>query len=225
MAFGVDDLLTGAVSGLGSWFNNQAAMDRQNDAQQFNAQQAAEARTFSSAEAQLNRNFQADMSSTAFQRSMGDMKSAGLNPILAYQKGGASSPSGSMPSTASASSSAGAPTSDFIGSAVSSAIQARRADAEAKNLVQQNKNLEAQEYLTKTDANKRLLEQEQVQAQTRQIKADTRIKDEALQVAMREAAKGKTDEELYRHPIGKVLRILGSGLREVNPFSGKSTAR
>ena len=56
---------------------------------------------YNSAEAAKNRQWQQEMSSTAYQRAMEDMRAAGLNPILAYQQGGASTPNGSYASIGS----------------------------------------------------------------------------------------------------------------------------
>lgn len=53
------------------------------------------AMSYNSAEALANREWQERMSSTAYQRAVEDMKKAGLNPILAFANGGASTPGGS----------------------------------------------------------------------------------------------------------------------------------
>lgn len=62
---------------------------------------------FTASEAQKNRDWQERMSNTSYQRAVQDMKLAGINPILAFQQGGASTPSGGFSSSSSPSRSGG----------------------------------------------------------------------------------------------------------------------
>lgn len=107
-------LITAGASLLGGWMANSAqdeanrrnlqesAENRKFQAEsrdiqnQFNAEQAAAQRLWGSTEAVKAREFSERMSSTAYQRSVADMKAAGINPMLAVMQGGASTPSASM---------------------------------------------------------------------------------------------------------------------------------
>ena len=82
--------IAGGASLLGAGVSYMGAQDA-NDTNQSIANQNTATNI---AEAQKTRDFQAEMSNTAYQRAVKDMQAAGLNPMLAYTQGGASTPSG-----------------------------------------------------------------------------------------------------------------------------------
>jgi hypothetical protein len=57
---------------------------------------AKENREWSAQQAQINRDFQSGQSSSSYQRAVKDLQAAGLNPMMAYSNGGASTPSGAQ---------------------------------------------------------------------------------------------------------------------------------
>ena len=81
--------VTNAIGGVLGYLGQQ-------DTNVSSAEIAKDTTAANMAESQRNREFQERLSNTAYQRQVEDMKSAGLNPMLAYIKGGgASSPAGS----------------------------------------------------------------------------------------------------------------------------------
>lgn len=236
-------LIGGGISLLGGILSNQSAEQRAREAANFNAQQAVLAanvaadqqsanRAFNANEANLLRNFTADqaahqmlfqerMSSTAFQRSMQDMRAAGLNPMLAYQRGGASSPAGAMGSGSAASAPGGggmhpasmtpAVTRDVFSPAVSTALQAMTVKEQLDNVRMDTR---------MKDASRELIGQQQIHvgAQTSNVAANTRILWEALEKVKSEAEKAKTDQAFYDSAWGKIMRTIGLGARELSPL-------
>lgn len=113
-------IIGGALSGIGNVVGSAMDAASQRETNEANIASAREQMAF-----------QEKMSSSAYQRAVSDMKSAGLNPALAYSQGGASSPGGSM-ATSQAVKSGGIATA--IGNIPSTAIALKQQAAQTEKI-------------------------------------------------------------------------------------------
>lgn len=98
-------------------------------ANRANRGEAERNRRFQAGEAALNRSFQERMRNTEWQAAVEDMRAAGINPAVAYSRGGASSPGGSM-----AGGSLAAPAHDSVSSAMQAMMAKQQMELTASTI-------------------------------------------------------------------------------------------
>lgn len=121
---GAAGFLVGGPAGAAVGYGMGAGSDAQKETNKMLMDQSAQQMAF-----------QERMSNSAYRRAVADMKGAGLNPMLAYSQGGASSPSGSQAQGIES------PT----GKGMATAMQAAQAYSGFQNVVQDTKLKEAQQ--------------------------------------------------------------------------------
>lgn len=160
----------------GNIIGSVLGMIGQGNANAANASMAREAANFNLYSMMENQRFQERMSNTAYQRAMNDMRYAGLNPILAYSQGGATTPGGMGASMQAATMQN---TMAELGEGVSSAAQSAK-DWETKELVKdQAKNTQSQTELNK--ATEALAKQNEATSAASQKKIDEEAENVRLQ--------------------------------------------
>jgi len=162
-------------------------------AQEVNASNyriAQENNAFNAEQIARQEDFQTQMSNTSYQRGIQDMKAAGLNPMLAYSQGGASTPTGGAATAQSVTQQAAtmnAPTmqaahqqatkqTPFTGNAaamangINATISSAQAMADLKNKDEMNSQIKAQTLNTQADTLQKSAHTENTQQLTAQSK-------------------------------------------------------
>lgn len=151
--------IIGAIGGLaageqaaeGAENANAANWHMQKDQQAFNSAEAATNRDWQERMITQNQAFQTQMSNTQWQRGVADMKSAGLNPMLAYSQGGASSPQGNVTGGSQATSGIGNPMQNTKLAGIQAAMQFAGTAANIKLLDEQAKKVQAEQENVRMD--------------------------------------------------------------------------
>lgn len=171
---------------------------------QWSAGQADQTRSFNAAESDKQRSWTQEMSATSYQRAVGDLRSAGLNPMLAYSQGGApmgsgSAASSSTPSGSSASYSSLPARQNASAAALSSAVGAMQ----LSNLGKQGENIDADTELKRAQAVRETSSAANLEEQTRNLWHTAK-----KIVAEIDEVKARTKESGTRSDLNEVSKLL-----------------
>lgn len=162
--------------------------------------------------------FQREMSNTAYQRGMADMRSAGLNPMLAARIGGASTPPGAAASIGGG--------GDLVGD-IQKGVSAYKTGKEATNVGLQRDVIKNQSALLSEDIKNRaydriLTEQLTKKAATDTTNAAAQARQHEAQARAIESDQPEKDavEKYYQHWGGTTARQVEEGMRPL----GKAAA-
>ncbi|AXH75432.1 MAG: DNA pilot protein [Microviridae sp.] len=188
-------------------------------------------------QAQKQMDFQASQTGTSYQRGVADMKAAGLNPMLAYSQGGASSGSGAQ-----------ATMGNELGAGANSALSAAQTIIGVQNAKKQGEQIEtntdlqdAQRKLTDAQRLTELQRPENVRAQTGNTENDAEytalrskllresLKDQLSEISSAASLRkfqSKTEEfglnkaraysDFYNSSVGKAYPYIEAGGETIN---------